>query len=305
MQHVEPFTIAYVSAEIKRYIDAHPETRVDFQGFEKVTYAALMGFFRAAGADYGNQPGQARGNANYIPLTIVRINDMQRAAADSYEPVGNIVERESEKLAKMLTRSEGGELVDVLTYSLREIMRNVLEHSHSDVLEFCAQYWPTRHLVQMAVIDYGVGVRESLSRNPYLAIESDRDAVHLALLPGISGKMYKGVRRNRNDVWQNSGFGLYMTNRICRNGGSFFLCSGESGIILSEQGKEDIKTGFPGTALRLVIDTQKLGNLSASLEQYRREGFEFAKRYKDGPIEPSIASTMLFKDFDGMGGKNQ
>jgi len=299
MQHVEPFSIAFVSIELRRFAESRPNVNVEFQNCDSATYAALMGFFKAAGADCGNNPGQARGNSNYIPLTILNVSDIEREAANSYEPIGNVIERESEKLAKMLTRVESGELVDTLTYSLREIMRNVVEHSQSNVLEFCAQYWPTKHKVEMAVVDSGMGIRESLTKNPYLNIASDRDAIHMALMPAVSGKMYKGVRKNVNDVWQNSGFGLYMTNRICRNGGSFFICSGKSGLLLGDGRKRDIETNFSGTALRMVINTEKLGDLSSSLAQYRREGYEIAKKYdKDRPIEPSIASTMLFRDFD-------
>ncbi|WP_159570407.1 hypothetical protein [Sulfurimonas sp. CVO] len=33
----------------------------------------------------------------------------------------------------------------------------------------------------------------------------------MALLPGISGKMYKGVKERKHDEWQNSGFGYNAT----------------------------------------------------------------------------------------------
>lgn len=299
VKHVEPFTMAYVSMEIRRFREGNPDIDLEFVNYEEAGYAAHMGFFRAAGVDFGNGPGQARGGDNYIPLTIVPVAELEREAVDTYEPVGNVVEKRSSDLAKMLTRMDDGELVDTLTYSLREVMRNVVEHSGSPVLEFCAQYWPTKSKVEIAVLDSGVGIRSSLSKNPYLNIQSDRDAVHLALMPAVSGKMFKGVKRRSNDVWQNSGFGLYMTNRIARNGGSFFLCSGGSGILLNERGKRDIVTNFRGTALRMVIHTQNISDLKSSLKRYRDEGYDMAKRYdKDRPIEPSIASTMLFRDFN-------
>jgi hypothetical protein len=291
--------MAYVSTEIRRFRSSNPDIELEFINYENATYAAHMGFFKAAGIDFGNEPGEARGGSNYIPLSVIPVADIEREAADAYEPVGNIIEKRSSDLAIMLTRMNDGELVDTLTYSLREIMRNVVEHSKSDVLEFCAQYWPTKSKIEIAVMDSGVGVRSSLSNNPHLKINSDRDAVHLALMPAVSGKMFKGVRKRANDVWQNSGFGLYMTNRIARNGGSFFLCSGTSGLILSEKGKRDYETNFKGSALRMVIQTEKINDLASSLQRYRNEGYELARQYdKDHPIEPSIASTMLFRDFN-------
>lgn len=298
VQHVEPFTMAYVSTEIRRFQESNNGLRVEFINYENSSYAAHMGFFRAAGVDFGNAPGQARGGVNCIPLTILNVGEIQREAADSYEPVGNIIERRSLDLAKMLTQKEAGELVDTLTYSLREVMRNVVEHSGSDVLEFCAQYWPSKKKIEIAVLDSGMGIRASLSNNPHLKLQSDRDAVHVALMPAISGKMFKGVKKRSNDVWQNSGFGLYMTNRIARNGGSFFLCSGKSGLLLDGRTKKDVPTNFSGTALRMVIHTERIDDLASSLKKYRDEGYELAKSYdRDRPIEPSIASTMLFRDF--------
>ncbi|MFM9891374.1 hypothetical protein [Achromobacter xylosoxidans] len=297
MQHVEPFTMAYVSAEIKRFSEIEGRG-VSFTNYQHHTFAAHMGFFHAAGVNFGNQPGQAKGSSTYIPLTILRTKDLEAKAHSEYEPVGNIIESESTKLAKVLLQKDDGELVDALTFSLREIMRNVVEHSQSEVLEFCAQYWPTKSKVELVVLDSGVGVKESLSKNPYLVIENDRDAIHLALMPAVSGKMFQGVKRQSNNVWQNSGFGLYMTNRLCRNGGSFFICSGQSGILLNGAGKKDLETSFSGTALRLVLNTTTIGNLATSLERYKREGYAISTKHNPkNTIEPSVASTMLSRDF--------
>lgn len=298
LAHVEPFTMAYVAAEISRFGKSHPETSLVFENFEHHTFAAHMGFFKAAGWNHGNDPGEAKGSATYIPLTILKVNDIESEAVQAGKAVGDVIENESTRLAKILTQADDGELVDTVTFSLREIMRNVVEHSGSDVLEFCAQYWPTKKKVEIVVLDSGVGIRSSLTRNPHLQVGSDRDAIHLALMPAVSGKMFKGVKKRSNDVWQNSGFGLYMTNRLCRNGGSFFVCSGKAGLILSDKGKTDYETSFAGTAIRLVLNTGSLASLSLSLERFRKEGFAIAKKYDpNNPIEPSIASTMLYRDF--------
>lgn len=298
VQHVEPFTMAFVSTEISRFSSENPEIEVEFINYERETYAAHMGFFKAAGLEYGKAPGEAKGGANYIPLTILKIAEIKNEASNLYEHVGNVVEKESSRLAEMLIRENSGELFDTLTFSLREIMRNSVEHAEAEAIEICAQYWPTKRKVEIAVLDSGIGVKQSLSANPFLNIKDDRDAVHLALMPAISGKMYKGVKKRANDAWQNSGFGLYMTNRIARNGGSFLLCSGNYGLLLNEKGKTDININHKGTALRMVIDTSRIGSLSSSLSQYRKEGYRIAQEHAgSNAIEPSKASTMLFRDF--------
>ncbi len=287
-----------LASEIRRFRASRPTTRFRSVNHQDNTYAAHMGFFQAFGLDHGNRPGEAPGNANYLPLTQLNVDGIRGQAADAYEHVGEALDRESGRLARVLTREDEGALVDTLTYSMREILRNVVEHSGSEQLTYCAQYWPTRHRVEISVLDSGMGIRQSLSANPHLTIESDRSAIQLALMPSISGKMFRGVRRRSNDHWQNSGYGLYMTSRLCRNGGDFFIASGTAGILLEHGRKIDFRCDLPGTALRLVLDTQRIGNLHERLEQFRTEGYAIAQR-STGPdaLSPSSASTMLARDF--------
>ncbi len=295
---VEPFTMAYVANELKRYRKSKPDCKFTASDYKHKSYPAHMGFFKAFGLDFGNSPGEAAGSSTYIPLTIIEVSDLQDEAANMFTHIGDIIENKTEEIAKVLTRQKDGDLVDTLTFSIREIMRNVVEHSHSDIIEYCAQYWPSKNLVEVAILDTGRGIKEGLSNNPFLTINSERDALHLALLPGVSGKMYKGVKKRENDHWQNSGFGLYMTSRICRNGGNFFIASNDKSLYLTSEQKEDKECNYHGTALRLRIDTRSITTYKEMLDTYRTEGYESAKRFtKNNALEASVASTMLTRDF--------
>lgn len=298
LEFIEPFTMAYVANELKRFRQTKLESEFVALNHQHKTYAAHMGFFKAFGLDCGNKPGQAAGSSTYLPLTILNVAELKKEAADAYDHVGNVIESKSEDIAKILTRQKEGDLIDTLTFSIREIIRNIVEHSDSEVIEYCAQYWPTKNIVELAILDTGNGIMKGLSTNPHLIIKDERDALHLAMLPGVSGKMYRGVKKRKDDEWQNSGFGLYMTSRICRNGGDFFIVSNDKSIFLDSKSKRDIECNYRGTALRLRINTSRISTYSDMLAQYRKEGFEAAKRIsgKDA-VEPSIASTMLAKDF--------
>ncbi|ENY76475.1 hypothetical protein C206_17107 [Pseudomonas putida TRO1] len=298
MGMVEPFTMAYVANEMKRFRRSKEDVPFTALNFQQHTYPAHMGFFKAFGLNHGNAPGQASGSSTYIPLTLLNVADIEQEAARRAVNPGDVIEEKASQIAQLLVRQSDGNLVDTLTFSIREIMRNVVEHSGSDFIEYCGQYWPSRNMVEVAILDVGNGVRYGLRDNPDLNISCDRDALHLALLPGISGKMYRGVRRRPNDAWQNSGFGLYMTSRICRAGGSFFIASNGAGILLDSAGKQDRVTSYQGTALRLRINTQSLPDYDSMLARFRKEGFDAAKRFSgDQAIEPSLASTMLARDF--------
>ncbi|WP_115146490.1 MULTISPECIES: hypothetical protein [Pseudomonas] len=298
MGRVEPFTMAYVANEMKRFRQSKAAVRFTALNYKDHTYAAHMGFFQAFGLTHGNTPGQASGSSTYIPLTLLNVAAIQQEAAQRSVNPGDIIEEKASQIAQLLIRQPEGNLVDTLTFSIREIMRNVVEHSGSEFIEYCGQYWPSQNMVEVAILDVGHGVRFGLRNNPYLNIASDRDALHLALLPGISGKMYRGVKKRPNDAWQNSGFGLYMTSRICRAGGSFFIASDGAGLLLDHTGKHDRLTSYQGTALRLRFNTQTLTNYDEMLARFRREGFAAAKQFSgDQAVEPSIASTMLARDF--------
>lgn len=298
LKFIEPFTMAYVANELKRFRQTKTESDFVAINHQNKIYAAHMGFFKAFGLNHGNETGQASGSSTYIPLTMLNVAELQGEAAQSYEHVGNIIESKSEEIARILTRQEEGDIVRTLTFSIREITRNIVEHSESEVIEYCAQYWPAKNIVELAILDTGNGIMKGLSTNPYLSIENERDALYFAMMPGVSGKRYKGIKERKNDYWQNSGFGLYMTSRICRNGGDFFIVSNDRGMLLDGDSKKDIECVYKGTALRLRIDTSRISTYTDMLKQYRDEGFEAAKAFNgQDAIEPSVASTMLARDF--------
>ncbi len=300
MGRIEPFTMVYIANRIRDFNRSNRGTIVRCRGFQEKDYAANMAFFRAFGLKHGREPSEVPGNDRFVPFTILRTQTIVDEASREWEVPQEIVERRAEHLATVLSRNESDNLLDALTFSIREIMRNVVEHSGSKAIEYCAQYWPTYHRVEIAILDNGMGLKDSLSSNPYVEVECDSDAIQQALMPAISSKNYAGARINTKDPWHNSGFGLYMSNRICRLGGSFLICSGDHAIRLDESGKEHIDIGHhcPGTAVRMVLNTRKLASLSGMLQQFRSEGYEVARQIKGvGVYAASAASQMLSRDF--------
>ncbi|MDZ7938849.1 MAG: hypothetical protein U5M53_11450 [Rhodoferax sp.] len=132
--------------------------------------------------------------------------------------------------------------------------------------------------------------------------KTDKQAINFALMPAVSGKAFKGAKRlEKRGPWTNSGFGLYMTNRICRNGGTFFIASGEVGMLLTsgKGSKRYLPTCLNGTAVRLSIRTENLASLKDALAKYRADGLQIQKKYEEiVSIDPSSASLMLSDDFD-------
>jgi len=298
---IEPFAMLMISSELQRAAQRNQVDSFHCKNHERMTYAAHMGFFNAFGYQDGpRRPGNRNGNSHHLPVNILSCEKLREEAASEGTEVGNVIESKAKQLAAMLCGSDSGDLFDTLSYSIREIIRNVVEHSESKQIGICAQYWPTKNRVEVAIIDRGVGLRKTLQRNPHLDVNNDRSAVNYALMPAVSGRAFKGSRQQRGP-WANSGFGLYMTSRICRNGGNFFIASGESGMMLTKAkgGKSYSSCSYEGTAVRLVIKTNEIGSLSDSLKKYREDGFAFQQKYREiVNINPSAASLMLSEDFD-------
>lgn len=300
MGRVEPFAMLFVARRLRTFEVDNRDIKVNYKNYETQSYLGHMGFFKSFGLDFGKKPGEACGNNTYLPLTILRTQSIRDEANKEWKSEQDIIERKAEELAVILSQQQDGNLVDVFTYSIREIVRNVVEHSGSKQVAYCAQYWPAYKKVEIAILDAGIGLKESISKNPFVEVTCDSDAIQQVLMPAISSKNYKGAIIDTDDPWHNSGFGLYMTNRLCRNGGEFFICSGDHGILLNDEGKRHIDLGFnySGTVVKMVLNTSKLVELKTMLGKFQIDGFEFAKQLKGvGVYNASAASQMLSRDF--------
>lgn len=298
---IEPFGIVYFSNFIKTFSRLkNIELSCTYNDDESISYAKHMGLFQHCGFDIGKHPREEFPNkeSTHIPITIIDVESLKEEARNTYEEVGQIVENYSEKLAKLLTSQKDTILVDTLTFCFREIIRNVVEHSESKKIIFCAQYWPYLKKAEIVVLDRGQGIKNSLNENSTLPnIENDKDALNFALLPSISSKVTYGKKQKRrsDDFWKNSGFGLYMTHRIAGMGGDFFIASGRHGLQWIQDEKKDYQVRLKGTILRMVIQTNNISELQQTLGEFREDGFAIAQDLTKMEIEPSTASLMLSK----------
>lgn len=303
LRWVEPFGLLFVANAINQCVSQHGSCKFmaknyDWEGAH--SYAAHMGFFQYFGLNHGNRPGDALGGSTYLPIRITLVDQILRSGRvkGMYEP-GDIIEDESKQLANLLIRQESGDLFDTLAYCFQELIRNVAEHSHSDTLGYCAQYWPSKQKVEIALLDTGIGLQASLRSNSHLGVSSDQEAINLALMPGVSSKTHKDTIIRANDRWQNSGYGLYMISRLCRQGGSFFIASGETGRLLEPTREKYISTSHQGTILRLEMKTTNVTNLAERLSDYRNDGDKIAKSYIGRNILTApLASRFIRENFN-------
>jgi len=138
-----------------------------------------------------------------------------------------------------------------------EIYANAFEHSRSDAGIFsCGQYYPTIGQVGLAIIDFGIGIPQSVRDYHRSAPGTDNyltsiEALHWALGPGHSTKS-QGY----------SGLGLDFVQSFMRaNDGLLDIYTHDASVRINAKGMSyrPLSTFFPGTAfnLRLQCDGSK------------------------------------------------
>jgi hypothetical protein len=285
-----PFEILFTSSVIKQ---ACSSISVNFKNEERYPYLHDMGFFDMCRSDGDAEIG--RDGENFISIRNIKRENLYQNPADSIEEMQDLVQRYANKISEMISKERCGDLYDALSYSIREVMRNVFEHSQSSSLYFCAQYWTKSKKVEFSISDFGVGIRRSLSENPNFRFKSDKDAIEHSLLPSVSGKTHLP---RRSDIWHNSGYGLYMLERLARSGGNFVIASGKSAIHLSRNQKNNFITDFDGTIIRFNLDIEKISDVKNLLNRFREEGYDIAKKISgSGNRPPSAMSMLIRKDY--------
>ncbi|MCO6407640.1 hypothetical protein [Hoeflea alexandrii] len=295
---VEPFGMLYISMTIQSVRVRFPRLRVFAQKYHDQGYAIHMGFLQHCGISVGNRWRSTPGSETYSPITEIKLSELEARAFSNKTVVQDEIEAAAQKLAALLIRDPTEtNLIDVVQYSIRELGRNIAEHSSSPSLLYCAQFWPTKQRIEVCIADCGVGLLETLKENPHLTIETDADAIKAAILPGISGKPISR-KASYEDPWANSGFGLFMLSRLCARGGNFFLASGNNGLLISEGSEHLVEAGCQGTAVRMVMNTKEVGGLSESLQRIAAEGSAVAKEITGSEtVGPSRASSMVRRVF--------
>jgi hypothetical protein len=291
-----PFALLFVASKLKSFCERNAHLKLDFANFREHDYPKHMGFYQLCGFDYGRKVGDQHGE-NYIPISELTRDTLYARPEDRFAELPDLVQRHADELALLIARDQNKnrDLYDALSYAIREVMRNVFEHSEANSLYYCAQYWPKSNRVEFALADFGVGIRRGLGENPNFRFNNDKDAIEYSLLPSVSGKTHLP---RRSTVWFNSGYGLYMTSRLARHGGNFVLASGMKAIHLTNKNKGNYDTSFSGTALRFNFDVDEIGSVTARLDQFRNEGAKIAKSIAgSGNRPPSAMSLLLRRDY--------
>lgn len=262
------------------------------------SYAQHMRFYKAIGINRGRELSENYGNSNYLPITKLYIDDLRDDGIKNLERIQEVIVRKSKLMASVLSRGNDS-FKKWLTYVLTEIMRNIPEHSQAKEIWYCAQYWPSHDLVELAILDEGIGIRNSLLSNYAYdeLVPDDYEALKMALSPGISRTYAPGSENLSNDEWKNSGYGLYMVSRLCEKlGGSFIIASGDSAIRLKSDKARIVQhqCHIEGTAIQIRIKPSQINNYEEVAKQILNEGENSVVGNKNAYKSASKSTRSLF-----------
>ena len=256
VEFVEPSGLCGLAALLEFLIPRSGEVGIALSGRNVPAYLERMNFFRIFGAriktnvDVASLEERRRGN----PGTLQELINFH-----SEEEIPGIINRISEILENKEYPLR--ERVAICA-TLSEICANAVEHGASPFGAYAAVQ-AYHHIVSggrerrgeevlIAIADGGVGVRETLSRNPkYVEFtETDNDALRHALKMGVSGTGEIG-----------RGGGLAVVGQIAtRAEGSLSLRSGAGRVTFyGDRTNSRNVPSFPGTFVRVSLPRKAEG----------------------------------------------
>ncbi|MBY7025231.1 sensor histidine kinase [Clostridium botulinum] len=201
------------------------------------------------------------------------VENLKKDSYKNMEYVGETIE----KMAKVLLENYNFNIKyrNFCAYLMREIMRNVVEHSEAENFNL-SLYSNEFGDFGFEVIDNGIGIKKSLNSNPMYSVKDNKTALAFAVRPGITKSWKKDPLRD--DVWQNSGFGLYMVSNIVNDiGGKFELESGNSKIVIKNGMKEYQNGKIKGTKILVLFNVKEKIDTIGIVKAISIKGNEYLK----------------------------
>lgn len=213
-------------------------------------YLERMDFFKYAPLYYHLEPGMPEPAGRFLRSSrsdvLLEITPIEKSD-DIHFIVGRVKKRAHTILARHLHYDERA--INGFIVALSEVCQNIIEHSENTGFVGIQKYHFQKrdmNVVKIAVMDLGIGFRESLSER--IAAVNDLDAIEQALLHGVS--------RHKD---QGRGHGLKAVRRfVGKWNGKISIRSGTAKFsIIPDWGwgreREKSLTAFPGAQINIML----------------------------------------------------
>lgn len=267
VRYVYPFPTIVIAQALRTIIFTREKNKLETAitgiglGEAAIGYLKYFGFFKYIGFDIGNGVDHSLGGAKYLPITTIKSSQIMWKGHEMQQEI----DLKADRLASVIF--PGDENVGpamMLSYSLREIMRNSFEHAGVDKCIAMGQRWYNGD-AEIAIADEGCGIALALGK--VMRLTSSEDAIRKALLPGITSGSVTGSGK-----WDNSGFGLYVVSELGKRYGEFSIVSSDC-LLTSENGSmRAFNLPVVGTVVKLRVSTRDADYFPNILNQIVAEG---------------------------------
>ncbi|MGE7946459.1 hypothetical protein [Lysinibacillus sp. NPDC093688] len=257
---------------------------------DAISYGTNMGIFQKLGVS--SAPSFKSGGTYLAPTKIV-LDELYEKLSISNITVEEYFEQIAEKIVgKALDIAESSmEVNELFVYVVREIIRNIFDHSGSTHFYYALQCYRNTSKVEVVIADVGVGFKATVPfdvEEKWFDKDTDENAIKKALIPGLSAHTNHAYAP---EDYKNSGYGLALVSRIIqKTGGLFSIASGLKSITFTSNSTATSDCDVNGTVIRMRINLDKLSDISFDelLKDAQKEAKE--KGYSD---TPSTASKTL------------
>jgi len=249
------------------------------------SYLMRLGFFDYAGmSNIGSKIGVAQGNTRYLPIREINRQELEDRVQETGEKLIDAIVFVSDGLASVLAGTDIGEVKKSFSYSIREIIRNALEHSGAESCFICGQRWVNGHS-EIAIIDEGSGIYKTLS--PVYDVKGE-NILEFAIKPGVSRTRDMSDEEN---IYGNSGFGLYVLSELGSSFGWFCLGSGLRKLTCEKQNHTSVNLPYDGTFVGIHLNSMPL-SFSGVLSDIISSGEEEAQKEGRNSAASEISKTI-------------
>ena len=252
-----PSGVLLTSSVIKNFQKKNPKMKINFHiDKENIStiHASNMRFFSTIDEkqeiDKGIEIDKIKDQ--FIPITKFHFYDYTKSWMYSHMTPLQYIEYEARTFARALATTENQE--NLLAFIINEIMRNSEQHAGVDYVWICGQNFKDRNIIEIAILDEGIGYKRRLEKIFKTKINSDEKAIKMASRPIIGEVHSNNIEDEENEI----GVGMHVVSEICNSlKGSFSVVSGNTAIIRGAGSTITKKAFHKGSFVKLVIDTSQ------------------------------------------------
>lgn len=256
------------------------EISVQFKPLENtnksaISYGLNMGIFQEIGLS--SNSCNEEGDTYLAPKKIHRAKVYEFLKSEGKD-LEFYFEYITEKISGKVLRCDNWKydekLKELFAYVVRELIRNIFDHSETDYFYYGSQYIPKTKEVELVIADRGVGLKNTIPfdlEEEWLNKNTTEEAIRKAFTAGItaeSNHSYASID------YRNSGFGLAMVRNIISEADGILSLATSDKTVTFNNGKQQLSDcNIKGTMLRFRVDLKKLSqvNFKSQLDRAVKE----------------------------------